>query len=402
MFFRRSSDRETTVFGLDDVRSGALERLEDRLLMAVNISQVGSTLTIAGDANDNIIHLADFPEGVRVSIDGDGVGGPDLNELYYGVSNVTINTGNGDDRVGVSDLTIAGNLIINTGAGDDDVYVSYDAYYDVFGLNYSGDEGDNTIYGNVSINLGAGDDDVVVGDSTIGGAVSIIAGIGNDSIRLGHGDVGTFVYGNVSIDSGTGEDWVILASSREEHDLEINGDLLIKTGSNYDRIDVYAEDSNDSYYGDVVVNGKTTIDLGAGDDRFVSTAEAENGIAFNGAFVLKAGDGQDVVSMYGDVDFGANASFDLGKGNDFFRVSGLDGDAVDFYGDLSVLGGAHNDTVRFGYYEGAIDRYEGSAVFHYGATFDGGAGLNRLEVIESPAVYGEFPVFKRFVVFQQS
>ncbi len=389
MFFRKSSVGETTVFGLDGVRGGELERLEERLLMAVNIAQVGDTLTITGDANDEVIHVADFGEGVRVTADEYGDGLPEFAADYYGIHNITINTGKGDDEVGVSDLTISGNLTINTGVGDDRLYVEYSAYESAFGFGFY--EGDNTIYGNVSINVGAGNDIAVVADSMIGGSLSFVGGNGNDQFDFGGGGSGTFVYGDVSLDTGAGPDIVTLTPP-DHSDLEIAGNLTIKTGLNDDFVVVFSTE------GDIEVNGKTTIDLGAGDDFFgPGTQGGDNDVDFNGLFALKAGDGNDLVRVEGDVDFGSSASFDLGKGNDVFYVDGYDEfSGVDFLGDLSVLGGAHNDRVILG----ADNNDGGYTTFHYAATFDGGAGLNRLEVHDFPAVYGEFPVFKKFVVFQ--
>jgi hypothetical protein len=374
---------EAAGFGQDVFRGGELERLEDRLLMAVNISQVGGTLTITGDANDESIHVGDYGDGVRVTVDEDGDFEPEFYEVYYGVSNITINTGNGDDQVGVSDLTIGGNLTINTGTGDDIVFI--DHYNGVIvGLD---SDGENTIYGNVKVNVGAGNDVVRLADSAIGGNVSIDGGIGSDRVRVGQPEFsGVFVSGDVTIDTGAGLDIVALLATDHSY-IEIDGDLTIRTGTNYDVVQI----SSDPLGLGVEVNGETTIDLGAGDDRIGFGGD----IDFNGVFALRAGDGNDRVSVAGDVDFGSATSFDLGKGNDTLDVVGYNNEGVDFFGDFSLLGGAHNDTVSFG-----SESNDAFAAFHGSATLDGGAGLNRLELRDFPAVYGEFPVFKKFVVFQ--
>jgi hypothetical protein len=44
---------------MHDLTIYGLERLEDRLLLAVNITQNGGHLIITGDGNDEIIHVHD-------------------------------------------------------------------------------------------------------------------------------------------------------------------------------------------------------------------------------------------------------------------------------------------------------------------------------------------------------
>src|SRR5262245_48152552 len=139
---------ELTIFGL--------ERLEDRVLLAVNISQNGDTLTITGNGNDENITLHDDNGGVRVHVDEDGDGAEDFAYTYYGVVNIKVDTKGGDDYVSATDLSISGTLEIKTGAGYDGVRVG--SYADYF----NGYSGDVSIGKDLKIDTGSHDDFVEV------------------------------------------------------------------------------------------------------------------------------------------------------------------------------------------------------------------------------------------------
>jgi hypothetical protein len=59
---------DTQIFGL--------ERLEDRTLLAVNVTQNGAKLTITGDDHDNGVGIFDDSGGIRVRVDVDADGTP--------------------------------------------------------------------------------------------------------------------------------------------------------------------------------------------------------------------------------------------------------------------------------------------------------------------------------------
>src|SRR5262245_31074437 len=134
---------------MPDTQIFGLERLEDRVLLAVNVTQNGAKLTITGDDLVNGVTLSNDSGGIHVYIDEDGDGTLDFDYIYYGVENIKINLKGGDDEVFIFGITIEQSLTIDTGAGDDLVV-------------FSNVEDLNEIDGNVTITTGAGDDEVVL------------------------------------------------------------------------------------------------------------------------------------------------------------------------------------------------------------------------------------------------
>ncbi len=54
---------------MPDTQIFGLERLEDRTLLAVNVTQSGAKLTITGDNDDSAVFLYDEAGGVHVFVD---------------------------------------------------------------------------------------------------------------------------------------------------------------------------------------------------------------------------------------------------------------------------------------------------------------------------------------------
>jgi hypothetical protein len=114
--------QEMTVYGL--------ERLEDRVLLAVDVTlNKKGVLTITGDDDYNTIELFEYAGDLIVAIDEDSDGTFDQ---YFDVDidfvkKININTYGGDDAVVISD--VAGNAILNVilGTGVDYFYWGYSA-----------------------------------------------------------------------------------------------------------------------------------------------------------------------------------------------------------------------------------------------------------------------------------
>jgi hypothetical protein len=198
-----------------DVSPAMFELLEGRRLLSGNVSATydspTNTLNIIGDNKANQIVVHHVPGGYQiVPVAGSGTtvngsatpvvvlilptapvtAGPDSVELFTpaalakinadmgngadditldipavtGLSlDTTIATGNGDDKVSISNWTFFGKLSIDTGNGDDEVYIS-------------GGGGEVTVQGNLNVNTGHGDDELtfdaplrVLGSTTLDG-----------------------------------------------------------------------------------------------------------------------------------------------------------------------------------------------------------------------------------------
>jgi hypothetical protein len=222
----------------------AVERLENRVLLAASIK--GKNLVVDGTdgADDIVLQGTGTPGEVEVSFDG----GTTFSAPFSGFKNIKINLFGGDDDLNLNNglanalpITITGNLTIKAGDGDDAV-------------EFAGSYG-----GNVKIDLGAGDDfaqeDAVFDNNLIVGKnFSIKGGDGND-------DYVPFqvitVGGNVKVDMGDGDD---------EVDLDVLGDFTI----NGRRISVKMGDGDDflQIADTAAPNARVTLDGGAGDDDF--------------------------------------------------------------------------------------------------------------------------------------
>jgi hypothetical protein len=269
---------------MSDVQIFGVERLEDRLLMAVNITQNGVNLIIEGDADYDLIRVIGTGEGeVTVYADTDGDGYADVG-CYSGVNQVLVNAGDGNNVVIVSDLDIDGNLTVNGGDGTDTIRIERGLY------------AVNDIGGNVSLDTGgsgSGLESVFVSDANIDGKLTIDTGAGRSFVRL-QGELD--VAGKTSIDTGAGDDRVDITPEGDHTEL---GDLVISTGSGDDS--VFFEPASGA---DVTIQGRTDIDLGTGDDFLEISLSADANLTFAGNFSADGGDGDyDIFYNVGDAAF---------------------------------------------------------------------------------------------------
>jgi hypothetical protein len=296
---------------MNDLTIFGLERLEDRVLLAVNIKQSGGNLTITGNGNDETIHIHNEGNGIRVHVDEDG-GGEDFSEYYYGVVNIKIDTKGGDDYVAASYLSISGTLDIKTGAGYDLVYVGPEA--DPFNGYY----GDVSIGKDLKIDTGSHDDEVFVGadayDTEIGGNLVIKTQGGDDYVYVFAYDGQTLEVGkDVKIDTGGGyDDARVVAFPYSE--IDINGKLEIKTGANDDQVFVGAE-------GFLSIGKDLHIDTGGG-----SSSGEDEVVVYAGAY-----DGS-----YGLIEVGGNVHINTHNSDDLVFVVAGEGGEIDIAKDLDI------------------------------------------------------------------
>ena len=351
---------------------------------------------------------------------------------WHYTSNVTINTGAGNDYV----YNLGDSVTINTGAGNDSIYnnchLQYDGsiYYwdDDYGanvlFNYAKGDGNDIIYGfkaDSTLSIGGGsysteksgsDIIVTVGDgkiSLIGAAglskvnitdtkggssnsklitlteandtyINSIEGAtiqalgGDDTIQNGGNWEDTVLSGgpNVIINSGDGNDSVY----NKGYDVTINtgadNDYVYSSG---DSVTINTGDGNDYvdnycyWYEDSCYGGSNvTINTGSGNDT-VHNDKCTN-------VTINTGDGNDYVE-----NFGKYATINTGAGNDYVYNhwgdsatinTGAGNDSVkNWASSVTISGGKGNDSI----YNGCYRKGDGS-IYHFKASY--GYGKNFL------------------------
>lgn len=188
---------------------GILETLEGRRLLSGNVTAVYNPLTatvvVKGDnkSNDIIISPGNSFAYTITGRDGTKVNGlPSVDVVVPGISNFSVDTGNGEDVVELNGYVV-NNAVITTGNGEDSVIVA-----------------NAEVDSNLTIDTGNGGDKVAIAGIIVFGNLDIDTGNGPDSIDFG--TVGGFfvdvtVGGNTKIDGGNGPD--ILTDIAQLHTL---------------------------------------------------------------------------------------------------------------------------------------------------------------------------------------
>lgn len=354
------------------------------------VTQLGNILILNGtDGNDRI----SFTQGaaanspVFATINGLTIGG--LNGLT--LTQVIVNTGDGNDLVGAAQLSIP--AILRGGAGGDSLFGGSAGDALVGGTgddSLSGNDGDDSLDGgpgNDSLDGGAGDDLLLGGDDND----TLVGGLGRDTIRGGNGnDLVRFPDINDDVDLGDGQDGVEFRGT--------GGNDTIVVDINFYRLpeDPHPELSDAQFqaaaeagliqHGHIAVmhmNGQTfqtraksceTIFVlaGAGNDNVSVTPLASHHwkMSFHGG----AGDdhltgGEKNDQLFGDGD---NDTLDGGEGDDFVDGGAGDDIVMGGVGNDSLLGGTGNDRL-FG---GDGDDYLNSRDSITDAVLDGGTGFD--------------------------
>ena len=324
-----------------------------------------SKVTITGDQDlsigylgaDSVLSIQGFVGGTAsLSLGGASLGqnatvttgdGDDSLELSAnGDGSTTVNVGNGDNYVYISEDSSLASISVTAGSGNDDLTVTnldssdetnvtvnagagvsnyVNIGEDAFDVTATATGGDNTFdIGNVQNNLlvttGAGDDTLNLNDAY---QLTVNAGDGDNTISAG--DITTLA----EVTTGTGDDEISVGSAENATILAGDGDNIVNVGS---------------------VTDITTVITGAGND------EVDVGIA--NIIDVQLGDGNNTV--YTDyVNDGAVVSVTAGSGNDEAYIGG--GDIVDVRlgdgdntvwfgqgtaGDVTVVTGAGTDTVN--------------------------------------------------------
>ena len=264
------------------------------------------------------------------------LGGNDYVENGYwndGGSNVTINSGDGDDTV--HNGYYATNTTINAGAGNDSIK-NYSSYVSIDG-NAGNDTVDNR-NSNVSI-TGSSGDDSISNDGTCD-SVTIDSGEGDDSIRNGGYEV--------IITSREGNDYIDNAGDSVTIDSGMGNDYIINEWY-HKNITINSGEDND-----YIINGGylTTIDTSNGDDTIYNGGT--NYVSGGYDVKISAGNGND--SIY---NCGENVSILGGSGNDTIYNGGPTKVASDKVEDVirngskdvTIIGGKGNDVISLHFYK---------------------------------------------------
>lgn len=272
--------------------ANGLERLESRILFAVNVTRSGHTLQITGDDEANFVEVNGNGEGVLdVYVNEEHVG------TFEGIKNIKASLGDGSDQLHLSAIQISGNVTVDMGKGND--YFDLDTDYFVGGEGGGFGDGDVHIGGNVKVTMGGNHGDEVVIDANNGeiqegtrlfhiGKNLTIDGASYVSIQ-GHPNGGFESDGSNSPEDGdinigrnlsitsriknTGEKGDIQSSAESGgsyvflSNLNVGGKVKVQTGNASDYVAM--EDSN--------VTGRAIFQLGGGDDELVLGANGGGG-----------------------------------------------------------------------------------------------------------------------------
>lgn len=276
---------------------GSIERLEDRMLLAGNVTVAingAGDLIVQGDGDDNVvkieIHSDGFVEATPfdgTTVDDSGLAG----SLVTG--DVTANMRGGDDQLYIvgPELSPGGgwtqipvnDVNISSGSGNDLAFVG-------------GIDAGVSITGDVKINSGSGNDYAAVNHSAIEGSVLISGSGGNDFAGLW-----TSVANEFEFRGGAGDDTAMITESGTFEQMELilgGGDnsvtmensaaagLRISSNSGNDTVDM---DLFNAKYSDVTIltggkNDSIDIDtLSDGGELQVRTAGGDDSVRFTDA-----------------------------------------------------------------------------------------------------------------------
>ena len=330
--------------GLDvivEIGNGKVTLKNAATLSKINIASQIIKLTEDKDVYDN-----DTDDATILALDGDDfiynnsaenvsintAEGDDSVYNSYGGSNVTIDTGTGNDTIQNS----GSNVTINAGTGNDSIYNSRENVM----INAGAGNDSVLSYGiNITINGGTGDD--IIEGYGAGMVYRYNAGDGNDVI-YGFNEDDTILIPNDTWTSATlGSDIVLTVGE---------GILVLKEAATLSAVNVVSSEA-DIHPINIIRNYYTNNTLLTGISYRDSIYNTGSKVAIN------AGSGNDTVQ-----NSGSQVTINAGNGDDSINSS---------YGNnVSINGGSGNDTI----YNGDQWNNNGGA----NVTLDGGAGNDKI------------------------
>lgn len=422
--FRKSGKnrRVRTRRNLGVVRT-VLECLEVRsLLSGVTFSVVGTTLTVEGDATDNLITVQD--NGTTVEIDDDGtiidtgealgslsfirLFGRDGNDtltmdvslgsivkgfIYGGLGDDILVGGDGDDTLSgengadslsggggrdslnfdALDAALDGGTGIDTASAVDPSAFGVTLVLNSVGNNLErvrGGAGNDTldasaVLGGLRVDLtGLGGDDILTGGS---GNDSISGGDGDDTIDGGDGDDNiTGGAGNNNLSGGAGSDVLNYSGASSGVSVDLSAGLVSDNGE--------GEGGTDTVSGFEQVFGSPSDDqlVGSGADEFLKGNGGDDIlIGLGGADQLDGGTGTDTADYTASLGF-VNVTLSAGGAE-----SGGDAEGDVLFAVENIIGSSFNDTIIGNSKDNMIDGGDGDDFLRGGSGNDyilGGLG----------------------------
>jgi len=280
------------------------ELLETRVLPSAIAAASGSKLTVSTDADAGDLQIEQVTGGVKVTaLNGTTltVGGNVVADATFnGVTQLTLNLGEGDDTINFAGNLNLKTVAINLGDGNNVLTV---------GAGFS-------VSSKLTINSGTGADQITL-NGTTGKSLAINTGIGNDEVSL----YGTSFSSTASINTGAGADVVTIDQISVSANANFSNNLTITTGEDNDTVSISnattkkvsintGDDDDTINLNTVNAGGTLSIQAGAGADDLNLNAVTETQ---NGSNTLSLGTGADDV-VIASSSFAGNVSIDLGTG----------------------------------------------------------------------------------------
>ena len=342
------------------------EPLEPRTLLSASFDMGSGLLTIEGTQNNDAITVSAGQELGQVSLK--GVDGVEKGTIFSGVEAIQINSLGGDDKITIRNSVVdaAGDPIdvtINAGDGNDRIKVG-----DGDNVINAG-EGKNKITtgdGDDVITTGSGDDSIKAGD----GINVINAGEGKNKITTGDGDDDiTTGSGNDSIKAGDGTN-VIAAGEGKNKVTTGDGDDVITTGSGDDSIKA-GDGTNVIAAGE----GKNKVTTGDGNDEITTGSGNDSVKAGHGDNIVDVGEGKNKVTTKN-----GNDTITTGEGDDSIKAGHGDNVVTAGEGKNKVTAGDGNDEITTGSGNDSVKAGDGDNVV------DVGEGKNKVTAGEGDDV----------------
>jgi len=330
-----------------EFNNAAVETLENRRMLAANVSVSGDVLTIKGDPAGQIVELFESNLGgerqVVVRFDANGNGSySDPGDLYdasfRGINTVVARLGLGDDRLSITladPFSNAGRTYdLRTGAGNDQVRFSSPIGNDIRSSSIA-----------MTLDTAGGNDDVAISLNRLSASsfsANVTTGGGDDFLSLYAGEdvIGSTVQ--IVADLGDGNDTARQHINWEGFDL-VGATSLWKT-------ELHGRDGDDSLsvlgeLGNASADVAGTLDLGlfgdAGNDQILFALDR---LTLRGGTLRLRGNGfagNDQLTLTGDIA-GAGAIDAILRGNGAADV--LTVNANSSFGSVLVDGGAGIDS----------------------------------------------------------
>jgi hypothetical protein len=318
----------------------ALESLEPRLCLAVDVNLTGGLLSVTGDAGPTLkievaevtvdnnqvmavtvsdpdpigspILLSDVTSGLQMKLSGDGDGANDNVSVDLGgqtLPRITADLGSGNNSLTIANGEVRGAVTVRSGDGDDTVAIHEDVTINGLltlalgaGANNAAIDGDAKL---VFVRTGSGDDAVTLGETAAIDRLFATLGNGTNSLNV----AGT-VSGAIDASGGNGDDSVSVTGSTGgllallgggENQVALSGDVLrnavIASGNGGDNVEVSGN-----------VGGQLLVNLGGGTNQLSLSGKVDGNVGYTG------GQGKDTVNLAATTTVGGSVVAHLAGG----------------------------------------------------------------------------------------